>query len=63
MTKLVRDKRTGDYYTEDKQYHIEKGSVGWNVNELDELFKLKHGIDVYRYSFTCETLKEVRESL
>ena len=63
MTKLIRDKRTGDYYTEDKQYHIEKGTIGWNVNELDELFKSLTGVDVYKYSFSCDTLKEVRESL
>ena len=63
MTKIIRDKRTGDYYTEDRQYCIEKGTIGWNVNERDELFKAHTGKDVYRYSFSCNTLKEVRESL
>lgn len=63
MKKLIRDKRTGDYYTEDKQYHIEKGCIGWNVNERDELFKANTGKDIYKYSFTCNTLKEVKESL
>lgn len=63
MTKLIRDKRTGDYYTEDRQYHIEKGTVGWNVNERDELIKTLTGKELYRYSFSCDTLKEVRESL
>lgn len=58
MVTLIRDKRTGDYYTQDKKYLIEKGTTGWNVNELDARF-----LNVYRYSFTCNTLKEVRESL
>ena len=44
MKKLIRDKRTGDYYTEDKQYQIEKGTIGWNVNELNSR-------GFYRYSF------------
>lgn len=56
MKKLIRDKRTGNYYTEDKKYEIEKGITGWNVNEWDER-------GWYRYSFTCMTLKEVKESL
>ena len=56
MTKLIRDKKTGDYYTLDKKYHIEKGTTGWNVNELDER-------NIYKYSFSCDTLKEVKESL
>lgn len=54
--KLIRNKKTGDYYTEDQKYQIERGSVGWNVNERDER-------GWYRYSFSCGTLKEVRESL
>jgi hypothetical protein len=58
MTKLIRDKRTGDYYTEDKCYMVEKGTRGWNVLERDERFD-----GVYRFSFGCDTLKEVRESL
>ena len=56
MVKLIRDKDTGDYYTEDGHYFIEKGIVGWNVNEWDER-------GWYRYSFSCDTLKEVKESL
>lgn len=55
MTKIIRDKRTGDYYTQDRKYMIEKGCDGWNVNELT-----KYG---YEYSFTTETLKEAKESL
>lgn len=58
MAKLIRDKRTGDYFTQDKRYQIEKGIIGWNVNELDTRFT-----NSYTYSFTCNTLKEVRESL
>ena len=56
MTKLIREKITGNYYTEDRKYQIEKGILGWNVNEWDSR-------GWYTYSFTCETLKEVRESL
>lgn len=56
MAKLIRDKRTGDYYTEDKKFQVERGVIGWNVNELD-----RRGW--YEYSFTCETLKEVQESI
>jgi hypothetical protein len=63
MTKLIRDKRTGDYYTEDKQYLIEKGTKGWNVNELDESLTKLTGENIYRYGFTCETLRDVRESI
>lgn len=56
MVKLIRDKRTGTYYTMDLHYMIEKGSVGWNVNEWDER-------GWYKYSFSCDTLNEVKESL
>ena len=56
MPKLIRDKRTGDYYTKDRRYQIEKGIIGWNVNEWDVR-------GWYSYSFTAETLKEVRESI
>lgn len=56
MIKLVRCCKTGDYYTDDRIYKIEKGINGWNVNEWD-----KRGW--YSYSFTCTTLKEVKESL
>lgn len=57
MIKLSRDKKTGDYYTKDKKYQIEKGCAGWNVNKWSERFKC------YEYSFSCDTLKEIRESL
>lgn len=63
MAKLIRDKRTGDYYTEDRKFHIEKGTVGWNVNELNEFFTSRYNKNFYEYSFSCDTLKEVRESL
>ena len=56
MVKLIRDKRTDDYFTEDRRFQVERGSVGWNVNERN-----KRGW--YDYSFSCDTLKEVRESL
>ena len=57
MVKLIRDKITGDYYTQDNRYQIEKGTIGWNVNEIN----IDTGI--YWYSFSCDTLKEVRGSL
>jgi hypothetical protein len=44
------------YYTSDYLYEVEKGTVGWNVNR-----KGRYGY--YEYSFSCETLAEVRESL
>ena len=56
MVKLIRDKRTGTYYTTDLHYMIEKGSVGWNVSEWDER-------GWYTYSFSCDTQNEVKESL
>lgn len=63
MTKLNRDKKTGDYYSVDRKYFIEKGTIGWNVSELNEVQSKKFGYDVYEYSFSCETLREVRESI
>lgn len=60
MAKLIRDKRTGDYYNEDRTYQIEKGITGWNVNEIDKRLLPER---IYRYSFSCDTLKEVRESI
>lgn len=60
MTKFTRDKNTGDYYTPDRRFRVEKGSSGWNVSEIDERFLPN---EIYRYSFSCQTLKEVRESL
>lgn len=44
------------YYTPDRRFYIEKGASGWNVQEKDER-------GFYRYSFSCDTLKEVRDSL
>ena len=63
MKKLNRDKRTGDYYSNDKRYFIEKGAIGWNVSELNEVRSKAYGYGVYEYSFSCETLREVRESI
>lgn len=63
MTKLTRDKRTGDYYSIDKKFFIEKGTIGWNVSELNEKRTKAYGYNVYEYSFSCDTLKEVRESI
>lgn len=63
MTRLTRDKRTGDYYSIDKKFFIEKGTIGWNVSELNENKTKVYGFDVYEYSFSCDTLKEVRESI
>lgn len=63
MTKLNRDKRTGDYYSSDRKFFIEKGTAGWNVSERNERLTKLFGFDVYNYSFSCETLKEVRESI
>lgn len=54
--KLIKNKKTGDYYTEDYKYKIERGSVGWNVSEWDTR-------GWYVYSFSCDTLKEVKESI
>ena len=56
MVTLIREKTTGDYYTENREYQIQKGTFGWNVNEWD-----RRGW--YRYCFSCETLKQVKESL
>ena len=63
MAKLIRDNRTGDYYSTDRKYFIEKGTNGWNVSELNEARSKAYGCDVYEYSFGCETLREVRESI
>lgn len=63
MKKLNRDKRTGDYYSNDRKYFIEKGTIGWNVSEMNEARSKEYGYDVYEYSFSCETLREVRESI
>ena len=63
MSNLNRDKRTGDYYSNDRKYFIEKGTIGWNVSELNEARSKTYGYNVYEYSFSCETLREVRESI
>lgn len=63
MAKMNRDKRTGDYYSTDRKYFIEKGTIGWNVYELNEARCKEYGCNVYEYSFSCETLREVRESI
>ena len=63
MTRLTRDKRTGDYYSIDKKFFIEKGTIGWNVSELNENKTKAYGFNVYEHSFSCDTLKEVRESI
>lgn len=46
MTKLNRDKRTGDYYSSDRKFFIEKGTVGWNVSERNERLTKLFGFDV-----------------
>lgn len=63
MKKLIRDTNTGDYTSQDGQYLIEKGTTGWNVSELNSTRSEQYGISVYDYSFSCSTLKEVRESI
>lgn len=44
------------FYSPDHRFCIEKGTSGWNIQEKDER-------GFYRYSFSCDTLKEVRDSL
>ena len=61
MAKLTKKNRANrvipqTYYSTDYRCEVEKGTVGWNVNEVD-----KNGW--YRYSFSCMTLQEVRESV
>ena len=63
MQTLNRDKKTGDYYSVDRKYFIEKGTIGWNVSELNEARSKAYGYYVYEYIFSCETLREVRESI
>lgn len=66
MIHLTRDKRTGNYYTLDNKFMIDRGTVGWNVHILNsetyEFCGLTFG-PTYEYSFSCDTLREVRESL
>lgn len=45
------------YYSKDYKFEIEKGFVGWNVNEFNKRF------NTYIYSFSCDTLKEAKESI
>lgn len=63
MVRLIRDARTGDYYSENGKFFIERGTSGWNVSELNEERSNQWCQPVYEYSFTCDTLKEVRESI
>lgn len=58
LLKLVRDKSTGCYYTVDRHFLIEKGSVGWNIYEIepDGLYSL------FPWGFD-ETLSDVRKSI
>lgn len=58
LLKLVRDKSTGCYYTQNRRFLIEKGSVGWNIYEIepDGLYSL------FPWGFG-ETLSEVRKTI
>lgn len=58
MISLVRDKMSGCYYTKDRHFLIERGSVGWNIYEIepDGLYSL------FPWGFG-ETLVEVKESI
>lgn len=61
MIRLTKKNRANQiipetYYTTDYRFEIERGTVGWNVNEVNE-----HGW--YKYSFSCDTLREARESI
>ena len=60
---LVRDKRTGDYYSHDRKFFIEKGAMGWNLSVRDDDRSARFGYDWYDYVSTCYTLKEIRESI
>ena len=51
--RLIRDKLTGDYYTEDGRFHLEKGSVGWIVYKDGNFFPCGYP----------DTLRAFRESL
>ncbi len=61
MLKLTKKNRANQvipetYYTLDYKFEIERGTVGWNINEVD-----KNGW--YHYSFSTDTLKEARETI
>lgn len=47
------------YYTDDYQFEIEKGTIGWNVNKWVKYPWFSN----FEYSFSCETLKEAKESI
>lgn len=49
--KLIRDPKTGDYYSADNHYWLERCLSGWDVHEID-------GEGRYAYSFTVDTLTE-----
>lgn len=57
MARLHRDKKTGDYYTEDRLHRVYKGCIGWIVEEYDEQ------LECWFYSFSTDTLKDAKESL
>lgn len=66
--KLTKKNREGKiipqtYYSEDYKFEIEKGTTSWNVNERSEYLSRICCCDIYEYSFSCETLKEVKESI
>lgn len=51
--KLIRDKKSGDYYSADNHYWLERCLSGWDVHEID-------GEGRYTYSFSVDTLAEFR---
>lgn len=62
--KLTRKNKEGriipeTYYSIDHKFEIEKCNSWWNVYELTNFGTY----ETYRYSFSCDTLKECRESL
>lgn len=61
MAILHRDKKTGDYFIESNGEHfrIERGCIGWNIYKEVP----RRGWTQSEYLTTCETLKEVRETL
>ena len=65
LTKINKEgkKIPQTYYSSDYKFEIEKGTVGWNVSELNESRSKRYGYDVYEYSYSCDTLKEVYDSI
>lgn len=53
MIKLHRNKRTGDYFTHDGRFVLQRGAVGWNVTD---------NVTGY-HDFAGETLKEARGTI